>query len=98
MVPVCLDELWGSIFSYDQGSFWWKRPRHWPYPVSILFGRAISEVADTEVVRSAVLELNAQSMLLRKERSMIPALRFIRQCRLVLGADEGCGFQWPRRL
>ncbi|MFN9157120.1 MAG: acyl-[ACP]--phospholipid O-acyltransferase [Planctomyces sp.] len=85
VVPVCLDELWGSIFSYDQGRFLWKRPRHWPYPVSILFGRAIAEVDDTEVVRSAVLELNAQSMLLRKERSMIPALRFIRQCRLSWG-------------
>ncbi|MFM8725913.1 MAG: AMP-binding protein, partial [Planctomycetaceae bacterium] len=85
VVPVCLDELWGSIFSYDQGKFLWKRPRHWPYPVSILFGRAISEVAATEVVRSAVFELNAQSMLLRKVRSMIPARRFIRQCRLSWG-------------
>ncbi|MFN9042322.1 MAG: 1-acyl-sn-glycerol-3-phosphate acyltransferase, partial [Planctomyces sp.] len=27
VVPVCLDELWGSIFSYDQGKFLWKRPR-----------------------------------------------------------------------
>lgn len=82
VVPVCLDELWGSIFSYDQGRFLWKKPRYWPYPVSISFGQPIAKVEDVETVRSAVLELNAQSMLLRKERSMIPALRFIRQCRL----------------
>ena len=82
VIPVCLDELWGSIFSYEAGRFLWKKPRHWPYPVSISFGTPLIGVRDTDTVRSAVLELNAQSMLLRKERSMIPALRLIRQCRL----------------
>jgi acyl-[acyl-carrier-protein]-phospholipid O-acyltransferase/long-chain-fatty-acid--[acyl-carrier-protein] ligase len=82
VVPVCLDELWGSIFSYEGGRFIWKRPKYWPYPVSISFGRPIPHVNDVDIVRSAVLELHAQSVLLRKERSMIPARRFIRQCRL----------------
>jgi len=35
IVPVYLDELWGSIFSFHGGRFFWKRPRRWPYPVSI---------------------------------------------------------------
>ena len=82
VVPVCLDELWGSIFSYEGGRFLWKKPKYWPYPVSISFGRAIPHVDNVDVVRTAVLELSAQSVLLRKERSMIPARRFIRQCRL----------------
>ena len=82
VVPVCLDELWGSIFSYEGGRFIWKKPKYWPYPVSISFGPPLSHVDNVDVVRSAVLELSAQSVLLRKERSMIPARRFIRQCRL----------------
>ncbi len=82
VVPVCLDELWGSIFSYEGGRFIWKKPKHWPYPVSISFGSPIPHVNDVSTVRNAVLELSAQSVLLRKERSMIPARRFIRQCRL----------------
>lgn len=82
VVPVCLDELWGSIFSYEGGRFLWKKPKYWPYPVSISFGPPIPHVDNVDVVRSAVLELSAQSVLLRKERSMIPARRFIRQCRL----------------
>lgn len=82
VVPVCLDELWGSIFSYEGGRFIWKKPKHWPYPVTILFGRPIPHVDNVDIVRQAVLELSAQSVLLRKERSMIPARRFIRQCRL----------------
>lgn len=82
VVPVYLDELWGSIFSYQRGRFFWKKPQHWPYPVSINFGKSISNVDDVHVVRQAVLELSADSFARRKERRMIPASRFIRQGRL----------------
>ncbi len=82
VIPVYLDELWGSLFSYHSGRFFWKKPRHWPYPVSINFGKSISNVDDVHVVRQAVLELSADSFARRKERRMIPASRFIRQCRL----------------
>ncbi len=82
VIPVYLDELWGSVFSYHGGRFFWKKPQHWPYPVSISFGRSISNVDDVHVVRQAVLELSAESFARRKERRMIPASRFIRQSRL----------------
>lgn len=82
VIPVYLDELWGSIFSYHGGQFFWKKPQHWPYPVSISFGKSISRVDDVHVVRQAVLELSAESFARRKERRMIPATRFIRQSRL----------------
>lgn len=82
VIPVCLDELWGSIFSYERGRFIWKKPKYWPYPISISFGRPIPHVENVDIVRNAVLELSATSVLLRKERSMIPARRLIRQCRL----------------
>ena len=82
VVPVCLDELWGSIFSYERGRFLWKKPKYWPYPVSISFGQPLQHVENVNIVRNAVMQLNTQSVLLRKERSMIPARRFIRQCRL----------------
>jgi acyl-[acyl-carrier-protein]-phospholipid O-acyltransferase/long-chain-fatty-acid--[acyl-carrier-protein] ligase len=82
VIPVYLDELWGSLFSYHSGNFFWKKPRHWPYPVSINFGKSISNVDDVHVVRQAVLELSADSFARRKERRMIPAKRFIRQSRL----------------
>lgn len=93
VVPVCLDELWGSIFSFERGRFLWKKPKYWPYPVSISFGEPLQHVDNVNIVRDAVLHLNTQSVLLRKERSMIPARRFIRQCRLAWNrtkvADSG---------
>lgn len=88
VIPVYLDELWGSIFSHEGGRFFWKKPRNWPYPVSISFGPAVKVVDDVDQVRHAVLELGAQSFERRKERMMIPALRFIRQCRLAWGRTK----------
>ncbi len=82
VIPVYLDELWGSVFSYERGRFFWKRPRHWPYPVSISFGAPLHGVEDVDIVRHAVLDLGVQSHERRKERMMIPAQRFIRQCRV----------------
>lgn len=85
VVPVYLDELWGSIFSYQGGRFFWKRPQYWPYPVSISFGKPIPTVEDVDVVRQAVLDLGTASFVRRKDRMMIPAIRFIRQCRVAWG-------------
>ncbi|MCA9064276.1 MAG: MFS transporter, partial [Planctomycetaceae bacterium] len=82
VLPVYLDELWGSIFSYERGRFLWKKPKHWPYPVSISFGTLLQNVTDVDCVRSAVLELGSQSVQRRKDRLMIPARQLIRQCRL----------------
>lgn len=84
VLTVYLDELWGSIFSYEGGRFLWKKPRHWPYPVSISFGSLMphEHVTDVDVVRDAVIDLGKESALRRKDRIMIPALRFVRHSRM----------------
>ena len=83
VLPVYLDELWGSIFSYERGKFFWKKPKNWPYPVTINFGTLLphSEVENVDVVRNAVIDLKENSAGRRKEQAMIPALRFIEHCR-----------------
>ena len=32
IIPVALDGVWGSIFSFERGRFLWKLPRRIPYP------------------------------------------------------------------
>lgn len=59
VVPVHLDGLWGSIFSYHGGRFFWKLPKRWPYPVTIRFGRPIHRPENPEQVRRAVAELGS---------------------------------------
>ncbi len=90
VLPVYLDELWGSIFSNEGGRFFWKKPRQWPYPVSINFGKLIpyDEVTDVDAVRHAVLQLKDESANRRKENKMIPAIRTIRQCRAAWGRGK----------
>ena len=38
VVPVWLDQLWGSIFSFQGGKFFRKFPKRIRYPVTVAFG------------------------------------------------------------
>ena len=58
VVPVWLDQLWGSIFSFQGGRFFTKLPRRIPYPVTIAFGKPLkAESADNGTVREDLLKL-----------------------------------------
>jgi acyl-[acyl-carrier-protein]-phospholipid O-acyltransferase/long-chain-fatty-acid--[acyl-carrier-protein] ligase len=58
VVPVWLDELWGSIFSFQGGKFFTKFPKRLPYPVSVAFGKALeAKAADVATVREQLLKL-----------------------------------------
>jgi acyl-[acyl-carrier-protein]-phospholipid O-acyltransferase/long-chain-fatty-acid--[acyl-carrier-protein] ligase len=81
VIPVCLHGLWGSIFSFRGGKFFWKWPRQWPYPVSILFGKPIVEPKDVHQVRFVVQELGANAMDAAKRGELTPARQFIRACK-----------------
>src|SRR5947207_5707135 len=58
VVPVWLDQLWGSIFSFQGGRFFKKCPRRIPYPVMVAFGQPLrAEGADIATVREELLKL-----------------------------------------
>ncbi len=57
IVPVWLDQLWGSIFSFYRGRFFRKIPRHIPYPVTVAFGDPLPANADIASVREELLAL-----------------------------------------
>ena len=58
VVPVWMDELWGSLFSYQGGRFFTKWPRRWPYRVQVAFGQPLDpENADIATVREELLKL-----------------------------------------
>jgi len=80
VIPTYLDELWGSIFSYHGGKFFWKRPLKWPYPVTILFGKPLADADNVDKVRRAVEELGVEAVE-HRQSSLIPARQFLRACR-----------------
>src|SRR6266436_780944 len=58
VVPVWLDQLWGSIFSFQGGRFFTKLPKRIPYQVTIAFGKPLGpETADMATVREELLKL-----------------------------------------
>ena len=61
-----------------------------PYPVTVQFGPLIdySDVTDVDIVRDRILELKSRCQAHRKETEMIPALRFIKECRSSWGRQK----------
>ncbi len=70
VVPVWLDQLWGSLFSYQGGRFFTKWPRELPYHVQVAFGTPLAaDAADIATVREELLKLGeicySQRLILR---------------------------------
>ncbi len=62
VVPVWMDQLWGSIFSFEGGRYFSKWPQRLPYPVTVAYGEALApDRANVETVREKLLELGAFS-------------------------------------
>ena len=81
IIPVNIDGLWGSIFSFSGGRFLWKRPRHIPYPVRVTFGPPLPATATTTEVRTAVQQLGVDAFQ-RRRRYMKPLTRsFVQMAR-----------------
>jgi acyl-[acyl-carrier-protein]-phospholipid O-acyltransferase/long-chain-fatty-acid--[acyl-carrier-protein] ligase len=68
IIPVNLDGVWGSIFSFAGGKFLWKFPRQIPYPVRVTFGKPLPPTATAQEVRRAVQDLGAEAFARRKKR------------------------------
>jgi acyl-[acyl-carrier-protein]-phospholipid O-acyltransferase/long-chain-fatty-acid--[acyl-carrier-protein] ligase len=81
IIPVHLDQLWGSIFSFKQGRFFWKRPRLLPYPVTVSFGAALPASASVQDVRQAVQELESEAAGHRRRRRDLLQAKFIRMAK-----------------
>ena len=58
VVPVWLDRLWGSIFSFQGGRFFTKWPKEIPYRVTVAFGKPLEpKAAGIATVREELLKL-----------------------------------------
>lgn len=82
VIPIYLDGLWGSIFSFSAEKFFWKWPKRVPYPMALHFGKPLQQPTDIHQMRQAVLDLSAQAVTERANQSMNLITRsFIRSCK-----------------
>jgi len=77
VIPVHLDRLWGSIFSFKDGKFFWKWPERIPYPVTVSFGSPLPATARAEEVRQAIMEMGSAAVEHRKTPRDLLHLRFL---------------------
>jgi acyl-[acyl-carrier-protein]-phospholipid O-acyltransferase / long-chain-fatty-acid--[acyl-carrier-protein] ligase len=66
VIPVNIDGIWGSVFSFSGGRFFWKWPRKIPYPVRVTFGAPLPATVTATEARQSVLELGAHAFARRK--------------------------------
>lgn len=78
VIPVHLDRLWGSIFSFERGKFLWKWPKRIPYPVTVSFGTPMPASSSAHDVRQAIQELASDAASYSKSSDDLLDLRFIR--------------------
>jgi acyl-[acyl-carrier-protein]-phospholipid O-acyltransferase/long-chain-fatty-acid--[acyl-carrier-protein] ligase len=81
IIPVALDGVWGSIFSFEKGRFLWKLPRRIPYRVTVNFGKPLPHTATPFEVRQCVQELVAEAWHHRKARMRPLHRAFVRAAR-----------------
>ena len=81
IIPVCLDHVWGSIFSFEKGRFLWKIPRYMPYPVTVSFGKPMPPTSTPFEVRQAVQLLNTEAWTNRRKLMMPIHRAFVRKAR-----------------
>ena len=77
IIPVHLDRLWGSIFSFQDGKFFWKRPKRLPYPVTVSFGTPLPPTTTAEEVRQTIADLHRAAVEYRRAPRDLLHLRFI---------------------
>ena len=81
IVPIYLDGVWGSIFSFDRGRFLFKRPRRILEPVTVLFGRPLPSTCGVDEVRQAIQELSVEAFRDRKKSQRPIGAAFIRRAK-----------------
>ncbi len=103
VIPVNLDRVWGSIFSFKGGRFFWKWPERLPYPVTVSFGAPLPATAAPWQIRQAVLELGTEAFRYRHGPRDLLHRRFLavakRRWRALCVADStGTSLTYGRAL
>lgn len=86
IVPVHIDRVWGSVFSFKHGRFFWKFPETLLRPVTVSFGSPLGHGATAADVRHSVMELGAVAIEHRIAPEETLHARFIKTAKARWGA------------
>lgn len=66
IIPIHLDRVWGSVFSFIGGKFVAKWPSRIPYPITLSIGEPLPSTTSTDELRQAIQELGEAAWQIRK--------------------------------
>jgi acyl-[acyl-carrier-protein]-phospholipid O-acyltransferase/long-chain-fatty-acid--[acyl-carrier-protein] ligase len=103
IIPVNLDGIWGSVFSFERGRFLWKWPHFVPYPITVSFGKPMPATAQPTEVRRAVQELQTEAYKFRRARMRTLHRSFLRTAhrhpmRFAMGDKRRAKMSWGGAL
>jgi acyl-[acyl-carrier-protein]-phospholipid O-acyltransferase/long-chain-fatty-acid--[acyl-carrier-protein] ligase len=81
VIPVHLDRVWGSLFSFKNGRFFLKWPERVPLPVTVSFGKAMPATTTAWQMRQTILELGSEAFRHRRTLNDLLHIRFLRAAR-----------------
>jgi acyl-[acyl-carrier-protein]-phospholipid O-acyltransferase/long-chain-fatty-acid--[acyl-carrier-protein] ligase len=67
VIPMHLEGVWGSIFSFERGRAFFKVPRRVPLPITVSYGKPLPQTSTSNEIRAAVQELEADAFQHRKQ-------------------------------
>ena len=101
IIPLYLDNIWGSVYTFANGRYFWKMPRFSQSPVSVVFGKPMAGASKVHEVRLAVQELGAEANILRGAWRKKLHLAFIDEVhrhpfKLCMADSMGARFTYPK--
>ena len=81
VIPVHIDQTWGSIFSFSGGGTIWKMPNSFRRAITITIGKPVSDPDSIHTIRQALQLEGADAMTNRQQPFVAPAQRYVRVCK-----------------
>ena len=78
VVPIWLEGMWGSVFSFSGGRFFWKWPETFRRKITLTIGQPLKADTPLEKMRSCVQELGARAKVKRRDDFPVLASKVIR--------------------
>lgn len=81
VIPVYIDEMWGSIFSYSDGKAFRKWPNSIRRAISIQVGQPLANTMSLHEMRQSLMNLGAEAVNQRAGRFISPVELFVSKCK-----------------
>jgi len=81
IVPIYLDGVWGSIFSFERGRFLFKLPKRLLEPITVYIGEPMPSTTTANEVRQAMQQLSVDAFRAHKESQVPLHVGFIRRAK-----------------